>query len=91
MHGVIVGTQHPRGKGGILLTDRKYNDQLITEFTDTANHAANGATDGMIAIQMHYSDEKTPRWTASSRGASRCVTWRLASTRRCRACSRSCR
>lgn len=171
MHGVIVGTQHPRGKGGILLTDRKYknvevyleikpdwgcdsglflrsseageayqvtldylpgggmggiygerligvggrgagratltpeeqarraeesrrrsetwqkawkreqwnsvrariegdvphitvwiNDQLITEFTDTANHAANGATDGMIAIQMHYSDEKTPRW-----------------------------
>jgi len=38
------------------------NDQLITEFTDTANHAAGGATDGMIAIQMHYSDEQTPRW-----------------------------
>lgn len=38
------------------------NDQLVTDFTDTANHAANGATDGMIAIQMHYSDEKTPRW-----------------------------
>jgi hypothetical protein len=38
------------------------NDQQVTDFTDTANHAANGATDGMIAIQMHYTDEKTPRW-----------------------------
>jgi hypothetical protein len=38
------------------------NDQLVTDFTDTANHAANGATDGMLAIQMHYTDEKTPRW-----------------------------
>jgi hypothetical protein len=38
------------------------NDQLITEFKDTANHAAGGATDGMIAIQMHFSNEKTPRW-----------------------------
>ena len=33
-----------------------------TNHHGTANHAANGATDGMIAIQMHYSDEKTPRW-----------------------------
>jgi hypothetical protein len=167
LHGIIVGTQNPRGKGGILLTDKKYrnvevymeikpdwgcdsglflrsseageayqvtldylaggtmggiygerltgvaggvaaakmtpeqradearkrnaawqkawkreawntvrariegdvphitvwiNDQLVTDFTDTANHAAGGATDGMIAIQMHYTDEKTPRW-----------------------------
>jgi hypothetical protein len=38
------------------------NDQLVNDFTDTANHAANGAADGMIAIQMHYSDEKTKRW-----------------------------
>jgi Domain of Unknown Function (DUF1080) len=38
------------------------NDQLVTDFKDTANHAANGATDGMIAIQMHFSDPKTPRW-----------------------------
>jgi enterochelin esterase family protein len=38
------------------------NDQLITDWTDTANHAAGGAEDGMIAIQMHYSGEKTPRW-----------------------------
>ncbi|HXW06476.1 MAG TPA: DUF1080 domain-containing protein [Vicinamibacterales bacterium] len=168
VHGVIVGTQNPRGKGGILLTDKKYknfevymeikpdwgcdsglflrsseageayqvtldylpggtmggiygerlkgvqglgagsekwtaeqraeaqrkrteawqkawkredwnsvrariegdiphiqvwiNDQLVTDFTDSANHAADGATDGMIAIQMHYTDEKTNRW-----------------------------
>jgi hypothetical protein len=172
VHGVIVGTQHPRGKGGILLTDKKYknvevymevkpdwgcdsglflrsseageayqvtldylpggamggiygerltgvasgrgaragspapedqatrgegarrpgeawqaawkreawnsvrariegavphitvwiNDQLVTDFTDTANHAAKGATDGMLAIQMHYTDDKTSRW-----------------------------
>jgi hypothetical protein len=148
---VIVGTQNPRGKGGILLTDKKYknvdvymeikpdwgcdsglflrsseageayqvtldyleggamggiygerltgvkgagkklawqdvwkreawnsvrariegdvphitvwiNDRLVTDFTDTANHAAGGAADGMIAIQMHFTDEKTPRW-----------------------------
>jgi hypothetical protein len=38
------------------------NDQLVTDFKDTANHAADNAVDGMIAIQMHYSDEKTPRW-----------------------------
>jgi hypothetical protein len=165
VHGVIVGTQQPRGKGGILLTDRKYrnvevymevkpdwgcdsglffrsseageayqvtldylaggmmggiygerlkdvvwgpapatsgerealtrkrmetwqrawrreewnavrariegavpritvwiNGQLVTDWTDTANHAVGGAEDGMLAIQMHYTDEKTPRW-----------------------------
>lgn len=38
------------------------NDVLITDFTDTANHAAENAADGMIAIQMHFSDEKVPRW-----------------------------
>jgi hypothetical protein len=38
------------------------NDQLVTDFKDTANHAAGNATDGMIAIQMHFSDEKTQRW-----------------------------
>jgi Domain of Unknown Function (DUF1080) len=151
LHGLIVGTQNPRGKGGILLTDKKYknvevymeikpdwgcdsglflrsneagdayqvtldyltggtmggiygeglkdvqggqqkvpwqsvwkreawnsvrariegtaphitvwiNEQLVTDFTDTANHAADGAADGMIAIQMHFTDEKTNRW-----------------------------
>ena len=36
----------------------------MTDFKDTANHAANGATDGMIAIQMHFTDETEPlgRW-----------------------------
>jgi Domain of Unknown Function (DUF1080) len=158
VHGLIIGTQSPKGKGGILLTDKKYknfevymeikpdwgcdgglflrsseageayqvtldylpngsmggiygerlkgvqgggrgatpppgvqpwqsvwkretwnsvrariegetpriqvwiNDQLVRDFKDTANHAANGATDGMIAIQMHFSDEKVQRW-----------------------------
>ena len=38
------------------------NDQLVTDFKDTANHAANGATEGMIAIQMHFGAPKTPRW-----------------------------
>jgi hypothetical protein len=42
------------------------NDQQVTDFTDTANHAANNAPDGMIAIQMHFSDEKTPRWVDGS-------------------------
>ncbi len=27
LHGVIVGTQQPRGKGGILLTDRKLQER----------------------------------------------------------------
>jgi hypothetical protein len=152
VNGIIVGTQNPSGKGGILLTDKKYknfevymeikpdwgcdsglflrsnekgdayqvtldylpggsmggiygeglkgvqgggrvrpwqevwkrenwntvrariegdvphimvwiNDQLVTDWTDTANHAADGAADGMIAIQMHFSDnEKVRRW-----------------------------
>jgi len=38
------------------------NGQQVTDWTDSANHAANGADEGMIAIQMHYSDDQTPRW-----------------------------
>ena len=38
------------------------NGQPITDWTDSANHAVDGAEVGMIAIQMHYSDEKTRRW-----------------------------
>jgi hypothetical protein len=38
------------------------NDQLVTDWTDSANHAKDGAADGMLAIQMHFSDEKTRRW-----------------------------
>lgn len=29
------------------------NDQLVRDWTDSANHAADGAADGMIAIQVH--------------------------------------
>jgi hypothetical protein len=38
------------------------NGELVTEFTDTANHAKDGATEGMLAIQMHYSNDTTKRW-----------------------------
>jgi hypothetical protein len=38
------------------------NDSLLVDWTDTANHAKGGATEGMIALQMHFSNEKTPRW-----------------------------
>ncbi len=38
------------------------NEQPLVDWTDTANHAAGGAGDGMIALQVHYTNEKTPRW-----------------------------
>jgi 3-keto-disaccharide hydrolase len=38
------------------------NGEPVTDFTDTANHAKDGAIDGMLAIQMHYSNETTKRW-----------------------------
>jgi len=38
------------------------NGAPLVDWTDSANHAKGGATDGMIAIQMHFSNEKTPRW-----------------------------
>ena len=38
------------------------NGEQVTDFTDTANHAKDGALDGMLAIQMHYSNETTKRW-----------------------------
>jgi hypothetical protein len=40
------------------------NDRPLVDWTDTANHLKNGATDGMIALQIHMSNEKTPRWKA---------------------------
>jgi len=36
------------------------NGARITDWTDTANHAADGAVDGMIAVQVHRGD----RWVA---------------------------
>jgi hypothetical protein len=38
------------------------NGEPVTDFTDTANHAKDGATEGMLAIQMHYSNETAKRW-----------------------------
>jgi hypothetical protein len=38
------------------------NGVQIVDWTDTANHLADGATDGMIALQAHVSGEKSPRW-----------------------------
>jgi hypothetical protein len=38
------------------------NDVLLVDWTDSANHAADGATEGMIALQMHFSNAEVPRW-----------------------------
>ncbi len=38
------------------------NEVPLVDWTDTANHAKDGATEGMIALQMHFSNDKTPRW-----------------------------
>jgi hypothetical protein len=38
------------------------NGTPLVDWKDTANHAAGGATDGMIALQMHASNDKMPRW-----------------------------
>jgi len=44
------------------------NDQQVLDFTDTANHAADGITEGPIAIQVHGADRWVPggfwRWRA---------------------------
>jgi hypothetical protein len=40
------------------------NEVPLVDWTDSANHAKGGATEGMIALQMHFSNEKTPRWKA---------------------------
>jgi hypothetical protein len=38
------------------------NEVQLVDWTDTANHAKDGATEGMIALQMHFSNKETPRW-----------------------------
>jgi hypothetical protein len=38
------------------------NEVQLIDWTDSANHAKDGATEGMIALQMHFSNEETPRW-----------------------------
>lgn len=39
-----------------------FNDRLVTDFTDSANHAAHGAGGGMIGIQVHRNDPSSMRW-----------------------------
>jgi hypothetical protein len=38
------------------------NDAALVDWTDSRNHAADGARGGMIALQMHASNEQMPRW-----------------------------
>ena len=38
------------------------NGVQIVDWQADANHLIDGATDGMIAVQAHFSNEKTPRW-----------------------------
>jgi hypothetical protein len=38
------------------------NDVQVMDWTDTENHAAAGAAEGMLAIQMHFSNDEVPRW-----------------------------
>ena len=44
------------------------NDQQVFDYTDTANHAIGGATDGFLAIEVHGGDRWRPaafwRWRA---------------------------
>jgi len=43
-----------------------FNDQQVTEFTDVANHAIGGISEGPIAIQVHGAGRWVPggfwRW-----------------------------
>ncbi|MCG6922735.1 MAG: DUF1080 domain-containing protein, partial [Acidobacteria bacterium] len=40
------------------------NGEKVTDWTDTANHAKDGATEGMLAIQMHFTNEQVNRWVS---------------------------
>ena len=59
---------HARIEGEVPHITTWINDQQISDFTDTANHAAGGAADGMIAIQVHMNERWRPahfwRWRA---------------------------
>jgi hypothetical protein len=38
------------------------NGVQVVDWTDTQNHLKDGATEGMVALQMHFSNADTPRW-----------------------------
>ncbi len=38
------------------------NQTRIVDWTDTQNHLKDGATEGMIALQIHLSNAEVPRW-----------------------------
>jgi len=48
-----------RMEGEVPMVTVWFNDELITEFTDVANNAIGGITEGPIAIQVHGGG----RWT----------------------------
>jgi hypothetical protein len=51
-----------RIEGGVPRIRVWLNEAPLVDWTDTANHAKDGATEGMIALQMHFSNKETPRW-----------------------------
>jgi hypothetical protein len=55
-------TLRARMEGDVPRIEVWLNDVQLVDFKDDANHAKDGATEGMIALQMHFSNEKTPRW-----------------------------
>jgi hypothetical protein len=38
------------------------NGEQILDYQDDRNYSIGGARDGMIALQMHFSNRNTPRW-----------------------------
>jgi hypothetical protein len=55
-----------RIEGDVPRVQAWVNDQQVLDFTDTANHASGGITEGPIAIQIHGGDRWVPggfwRW-----------------------------
>lgn len=43
------------------------NGELLVDWTDDANHLPGGATEGMIALQLHFSNDDVPRWREGGR------------------------
>lgn len=67
----IEGTDRPRIRVWL-------NGTQLVDWTDSANHLPGGATEGMIALQAHRSDPKSPnsRWKAGGYHRYRNITVR---------------